>query len=255
VAVKIRDILAALDRIAPFERAEEWDNIGLIVGDRNGETDSAVLALDLSEQVIEEAIRSGAGLIVCHHPILFRGTKKILSDAPDGRLIFSLIRNGIAFIAMHTNYDAAPDGVNAALAERLGLANVQVTPSGMAVGDCPADTFGELCDLADAALLTRCRGYGAEDAPLSRVAVMGGSGADYAGEAKALGADAFLTGEISYHKGLDLAAEGLCAIEAGHYETEKWAMPRLAEKLSAELESSAPHMILSETLQLREMEV
>ena len=243
--MKVRDILALCDGIAPFSLAEEWDNTGLLLGREDAEADTVLVTLDMSRRALEEARECGAGVILAHHPIMFRGVKNLSDGTQAGRLLLDLASSGIAYIAMHTNYDAAPDGVNLCLAKKLGARESEALPCGMHLFDA-CGTLGEFAQAAQKALGGPVRVYGDREARVSRAAVMGGSGGSYAGEAAANGADVFLTGEIGYHTALDACAEGLCVIEAGHYETERGAMVALADRLNEM--PGAPRAVASGTL-------
>ena len=230
--MKVRDILALCDGIAPFALAEEWDNPGLLLGREDSETDTILVTLDMSRDVLEEAAGLGAGVILAHHPILFRGTKNLSDRTEGGRLLLDMASSGIAYIAMHTNYDAAPDGVNLCLAKRLGAGESEALPCGMRVFGVKG-TLGEFASLVSERLAGPVRVYGDKSRRLTRAAVMGGSGGQFVPDAAHSGADVFVTGEIGYHTALDACAEGLCVIEAGHYETERGAMIALADRLNA----------------------
>ena len=132
--VTVGDVYRAIDAFAPFELAEDWDNAGILAGRADMEVHGILCALDLNPQVIEEARRLGANLIVTHHPILFRGRKTLREDDAEGRTLCELVRGGIALIAAHTNFDNAAPGVNDALAGRLGLTDVEAREHGMRVG-------------------------------------------------------------------------------------------------------------------------
>ena len=135
-------------------------------------------------------------------------------------MLCELIRNNIALIAMHTNFDSAQPGVNDALAERLGLNNVEVLESGMRIGNIDEAKFSVFADETERLLGGPVRRYGHVDKPVKRVAVLGGAGEDYARIAWENGADVYITGEMAYHKALDCAAMGMCILEAGHAATE-----------------------------------
>ncbi len=226
--VTVGQILELLDRIAPAELAEEWDNVGLLVGRRDMEVSCVLCALDLNQRVLDEAIAVGAQMIVAHHPILFRARRNLCEDDSEGRLLCSLVRSDIAFAAMHTNFDNVHPGVNDVLAETLGLAEIAHLEQGMCIGSIEGMTLSDFAKQAAHRLGGAMRVYGDADKILRRVAVLGGAGGDYAPYAIEGGADAFLTGEIGYHKALSAADEGLCIIEAGHAETEKPAISFLA---------------------------
>ncbi len=219
--VTVGRILDLLDRIAPLELAEEWDNVGLLAGHPDNRVENVLCALDLSLPVIEEAKRLGAGLIVTHHPILFRGRKNLREDDAEGRMLCALARGNLALIAMHTNYDNARPGVNDALAAVLGLTDVAALEEGMRVGATDKGTLGAFAAFAEARLGGVIRRYGDPATSVHRVALLGGAGEDFVCRAMAAGADAYLTGEMAYHKGMDAAENGLCVLEAGHAATER----------------------------------
>ena len=146
-------------------------------------------------------------------------------------MLVKLVRAGIALIAMHTNFDAAENGVNDALAAELGLSNVIAHESGMRIGDIEEKQLADLAGDVERRLGGVVRRYGNTGDIVRRVAVMGGSGGDYASVALANGADAFITGEIGYHYALDMYDRGMCVLEAGHAATELPAVGLLAEKL------------------------
>ena len=231
MSATVAQILALVDRIAPFELAEEWDNVGLLVGRPDAPVDRVLCALDLNEAVLDEARRRRAQLIVTHHPVLFRARKKLAEADPEARLLAGLIRADIAMIAAHTNYDHAENGVNAALAAVLELVDVQTLESGMKLGTISAVSLGELAERVHNRLGGVVRRYGPPERMVSRVAVLGGSGGDYAAIARAAGADVYVTGETGYHDALDSLALGMCTLETGHAATEFPAVRALARGL------------------------
>lgn len=227
----VRDILALLEGIAPLETQEEWDNAGLLAGDPEATVTRVLLALDLCAEVLEEAKRLGAELIVTHHPILFRGRKNLREDDPEGRLLAELVRARVALIAMHTNFDNAEGGVNQALCDRLGIRASVMLESGMRIGEIAPMPLADFRAHVERTLGGVVRAYGDADKEIRRVAVLGGAGGGYASIALAAGADAYVTGEIAYHAGLDCAAAGMAALEAGHAATEHPAVRVLREGL------------------------
>ena len=227
----VKQILTLLENLAPLELAEEWDNVGLLAGRADAEVDTVLCALDLSPAVLEEAVEKGARLIVTHHPILFRGRKNLREDDGEGRLLCGLVRANIALIAMHTNYDNAHPGVNDALASALALSDVAVLDNGMRLGTPKQGCFRDFADFAEKALGGPIRRYGDPEQPIGRVAVLGGAGEDFIAQARAAGADVYLTGECAYHKALDAVDNGLCVLEAGHAATERPGILALAEGL------------------------
>ena len=228
--MKIKEVLCALEQFAPLPLQESWDNAGLQIGLTEAEVSGALLCLDVTEKVIDEAITKGCNLVVSHHPLLFRGLKQI-SDATDvQRTVWKAVQKGICVISMHTNMDNAREGVNFKIAERLGLKNVQFfaakTIDGM---ECGSGVIGELAEpmAADDFVLHVKRQMEAESAmcnellrrPIQKVAICGGAGDFLLDEALMAGADAFLTGEMHYHQyfGYEQKIQ-ICVI--GHYESE-----------------------------------
>jgi len=231
MSVTVGDVYRAIDGFAPFELAEEWDNVGILAGSEDQEVTGIVCALDLNFMVIDEAIEKGANLIVVHHPILFRGRKNLREDDAEGRMLCKLIRAGIALIAAHTSFDNAVPGVNDALAKKLGLANVRALDNGMRIGDTDCKTLGMLRDLTSEKLGAPVRCYGNAGQPVRRVAVLGGGGEDFWPQAKSAGADVYITGEAAHHKAWDAWQSGICVLEAGHAATELPAIEMLANSL------------------------
>lgn len=121
----VGSICADLDRFAPPQLAAEWDNVGLLLGDPAVEVSRIITCLTVTAEVVAEAVEAGAQLIVSHHPILFRGTKNLSLESPDGKLLWPLARAGIAVYSPHTAFDNCPGGINDMIARRLGLMNVK----------------------------------------------------------------------------------------------------------------------------------
>ena len=137
----VAQMLEIVNSIAPFELAEEWDNVGLLAGNPESIVERVLCALDLRLDVVKEAQNKGCQLIVTHHPILFRGRKNLLETDAEGRMLCALVRSGIAMIAAHTNFDNAHPGVNDALAAALGLEDVAVLENGMRLGTIKQTEF------------------------------------------------------------------------------------------------------------------
>ena len=231
MSVTVGEIYAKINEIAPFETQAEWDNAGLLAGSANAPVDTALVALELNPDVLQEANAKHAQLIVTHHPILFRGRKNLREDDPEGRMLCALVRSGVALIAAHTNFDGANPGVNDALAAALGLTEVEILDEGVRVGTPSQRTLGAFRAHAETALGGVIRMYGNADAPIGRIGILGGAGGDYLEIARNAGADVFLTGEISHHKAWDAYLSGVSVLEAGHAATELPAVHFLAKGL------------------------
>ncbi len=219
----VRDIVDFIDGMAPFATAEEWDNVGLLIGTPEMTVSSVLVTLDVTPAALAEASRVGANLIVSHHPVIFSPLKRL-----DG-MPYAVASAGVAVIAAHTNLDK--DGVNDTLAARLGLQAVRAAADGICrVGQLaaplPAQDFAAQ---VGAALHTAVRVNGG--GVISTVAVCGGSGGDFI-PALYGAADAFVTGEVKHHEWLDADAHGMTVIEAGHYATEVPVVEPLAQRLA-----------------------
>ena len=240
-------IMNALDRIAPRHLAEDWDNPGLLVGSYAQRVERILVALDVDDAVIQEAIDRRADMIVAHHPAIFRGIKQLRTDLPLGRRLAALLTHGIAAAAAHTNLDVAHGGVNDVLAERLGLEKCAafvitaqeegITESLGRVGTLPAPMTAE--DFARAVQerlgVSHVRLAAAAARPVRRVAVCGGAGADFIDDAVRRGADVYVTGDVKYHDAQRAVEQGMHIIDAGHFGTESPVLPVLAERLRTEL--------------------
>ena len=231
--MKIKQVLSALEQFAPLPLQESWDNAGLQIGLTEADVSGALLCLDVTEQIVDEAERKGCNLVVSHHPLLFRGLKQI-SDATDvQRTVWKAVRKGICVVSMHTNLDNAPGGVNFKIAERLGLSGVGFFASKTIDGmECGSGVIGQLAQpmAADDFIQHVKKQMEAESAmcnellrrPISRVAVCGGAGDFLLDDAVLAGADAFLTGEMHYHQYFGHEQQiQICVI--GHYESEHFS--------------------------------
>lgn len=229
----VRDIYRIIDLIAPFETAEEWDNVGLLAGDWDTPVEKVLCALELNSAVLREAVEKNVQMIVTHHPILFGGRKNLREDDAEGRMLCGLVRANIALIAAHTNYDIAAPGVNDALAAALNLSGVEASAEDgmLRVGVPEQKTFGAFADFAERTLGAPARRYGDPDRRIHRAALLGGSGGSLVKTAQRCGADVFLTGEIGHHAAWDAYENGLCVLEAGHGATELPAISTLAAGL------------------------
>lgn len=216
----VSDVETLVGEIAPFELAEERDNVGLLFGRRGARVTRVLVALDLTQAALKEAESLGAELIVTHHPILFSARRRITDCDREGRLLLDMAQRGIAHIAAHTNLDRAPGGVNDTLMNLLGCADIQ-GEGFVRVGRLPEGmTFGRLCERVRRRLHTQIRAYGPEDASVHRLGCCTGAGGSEIGKAREMGADCFITGEVHHHDALDAVDAGCLVVEAGHFETE-----------------------------------
>ncbi len=216
---------------APFETQVAYDNSGLLVGHPENEVHGIHVALDVTDAVIDEALRQGADLIVTHHPMMFSPIKRLVETDHQAHLLCRLIRAGISLISAHTNLDQAVSGINDVLAEQVGL--VDVTGEGFVrVGTLPEEmSASAFADQVSSALGDVVRVMGNGNAPVRKVGMCSGSGSDEWAQAAEMGADAFLTGEVKHHIALEAAAKGVVLLEAGHHATEAPGIFALAKAL------------------------
>ena len=232
--MKIQKVVDALEHYAPLPLQEGYDNAGLQVGLTEAvEMSGALLCLDVTEAVVDEAIQKGCNLIVSHHPLIFRKLARVTDENYVQRTVRKAIKNDIAIVAMHTNMDAAMGGVNFKIAEKLGLQNVRFLGGekevdGVKGGEGVMGEFVEEQAADDLVLMLRDR-FEVESVqcnqllrhPIKKVALCGGAGSFLLDAAIAAGADAFITGEMHYHEFFGHEQEiQICVI--GHYQSEQF---------------------------------
>ena len=261
-------ITEKLEQLAPKAAACDWDNPGLLVGRSDREVSRIYVALDASCAVVDAAIDAGCDLIVTHHPIIFRGVKSINDQSALGLKLLDLIRSDVSVFSMHTNFDSCPGGMADIVCAALGLRKTGLmeptgflpkdTQNGAAEGlqlrvvetegDVNPDAYGigftaELPELLSAAELAArvkaCFGlpfvqYYDAGMPIRRIACCPGSGRGELKEVLRLGVDAFLSGDMGHHEGLDLCEEGISLLDAGHYGLEHIFVHYIAEFLRAQ---------------------
>ena len=229
----VKDIYHFINTLAPFDTKAAWDNPGLLVGDENAAVTKAVVALDVTAEEIAQAKRVGAQAVIAHHPVIFRPQKAFLA----GDVCYEAARCGVACVCAHTNLDKAPGGVNDALCEALGMVYEKL-PDDYAEGFLNVGTIDGI-DGAEALArhiadrLSAAVRYVDAGAPIKKIGVCSGAGADEFAEAQRAGCTAMVTGDASYHDFLDAQAAGVSLFAAGHYETEIVIVEALVKKLSA----------------------
>lgn len=229
--MELKDVIAMLEQLSPPSFAESWDNSGLMCGRAGKEVKSILLSVDATDEVVEEAVLTGADLLLTHHPLIFPNVSHITEDDHVGRRLLKLISADVACYAMHTNFDVM--GMADEAADRLQLEDrevLQVTFED-AIANEGIGRVGNLsremrikycCELVkEAFILDNVRLFGDPETKIRRVAIAPGSGADMIPYAIKAGAQLLITGDISHHKGIDAVAEGLSVIDAGHYGIEK----------------------------------
>ena len=232
------ELEAALYELAPRELAQSWDNVGLLVGDPDQQVDSVLIALDITQAVVDEAAAKGCGGIVAHHPLMncaWSPVQNVRMDRPQGKLITTLLRSGISAICMHTNLDAAEGGVNDLLADVLGIAR-----EGRRAFADGCGRIGTVQPTTVEALARHCAGtlhsgvkYVASPRPVACLAEVSGAGGSYLQQAIDEGADCLVTGEGAHHIALLAQQKGVGLIVAGHWGTEHAVADVLAARLAA----------------------
>ena len=236
------DVIHCLEELSPTSFAEDWDNVGFLLGRREKPVHSVMLCVDITESIIHQAIQAGVSMIVSHHPFLFSGVKRITNENVFGIRIIDLIQADICVYSMHTNFDVI--GMADAAAERLGLLDTEVLQVTYE-DDIATEGIGRIgklkaaMTLEELALLTKevfkvpnVRVFGEPDAICCDVAVCPGSGKSLVKEVLCSGVDVYITGDIDHHTGLDLMAQGVFVIDPGHYGVEKLFVPYMHDYFS-----------------------
>ncbi len=250
--------VAALERLFPPALAQSWDQVGLTSGDLEQPVRHVRFAVDPTLAVVAEAVDAGADLLVTHHPLLLRGIHSVATTSAKGATVTALVVADLALYVAHTNADSAAVGVNSALAAACGLGDTRPLsepegrPMGL-VGDLPESV--SLRDFAHglAARLPSAPGglrvAGPPDAPVTRVALLGGAGDSLMPEVRAAGADVYVTADLRHHPALEAREEGRGGppylIDAGHWASESLWLARAADDLRAALDGAVETSVSS----------
>ena len=244
MTVRVKDILDSLNTLAPFNLAEPWDNVGLLVGNPGQEVTAILAGLDPTNCLIDEALALGANTVITHHPVIFKPLQAINTTTPEGRLLEKALANRIAIIGCHTNFDSTHDGVSSLLAEQLGLEShtpLIPTPHG-GLADSGLGRIGSyrtpltpgefLQRVLDVLALDSVQVAGTLPEKITGVAVCGGSGSEFAVQARTLGANVYLSAEIKHSTAIWAIENDFCIIDGTHFSTEKPAIAFLVKRLS-----------------------
>lgn len=245
--MKCKELIAKLEELSPAMYAMEWDNSGLLVGDSDKEVTKVLLSVDVTDEVIEEAIREGANMILAHHPLIFSKINRVVVSDFIGKRIIRMIEHGICCYCMHTNFDVM--GMADAAADELGLMHrdVLMVTYEDEISKEGIGRFGFLKDiitlkeLAEKVkhifALEHVTVYGDCETKVAKTAISTGSGRSVMKYALQTDCDVIITGDIDYHTALDCVAQGLCIIDAGHFGLEKIFITYLQEYLKREVPS------------------
>lgn len=241
-----RDIINIIEQKYDRAYALSWDNVGLLAGRFDKDVKKIYVALDVTDGVVDAAIKAGADMIITHHPLIMSGLTKITDDHFIGKRLIKMIQNDISYYAMHTNYDVM--GMADLSGEKLGFQNAEVLEVTGESAD-GIEGIGRIADFAGTITLRQCcelvkgafalenvKVFGNLDTFVKRIAICPGSGKSVIKTAISKGADVLVTGDIGHHDGIDAVAQNLAIIDAGHYGVEhifiKDMQAYLNEKLS-----------------------
>lgn len=243
----IKEIVNRLESVSPPMFAEDWDNSGLLCGHLDSEVNKILVCVDVTDSVVDQAIKQNVDLIIAHHPLIFKGLKKISDHDFIGRRVVRLIENHIGLYAMHTNFDVMGMADEAAdimdlsnpsvlmttfedAISKEGIGRVGMLPKRMTLKEC-AEHVKEVFHI------DYVKVFGALNTKLDIAAICPGAGSDAIEDAINKGAQVLVTGDISHHQGIDSVARGLCIIDAGHYNLEKIFMDYMKDYINNEYKS------------------
>ena len=229
-----KDVMYEIEKEYPLNYALSWDNVGLLVGRDDKEVKRIYIALDATDEVIDEAVRTGADMLITHHPMIFSPIKRIHNLDFVGERILKLIQNDISYYAMHTNYDVL--GMADLSGDKMNMKNaeiLEVTAEGDIGKEDEPEGIGRVSDLETPMTLRECcedvksafhlgavKVFGNLEEKVKRIAICPGSGKSVIQAALDKNADVLITGDIGHHEGLDAIDMGMCVIDAGHYGLE-----------------------------------
>lgn len=247
--MKCSELMEYLEQLAPLVGACEWDNPGLLAGRSDKTVKSVMIALDATDQVVQQAVELKADLLLTHHPLIFKPLKKVNDQDFISRRILTLIRNDISYYAMHTNFDAAPGGMADLAAEMLGLTGtipleIVAEQDGTVFGIGRTGELPKQVSLKELAQLVKKRFglpyvtiFGPDQNKLiHRAAISPGAGSSMVQPALHAGAQVLITGDIGHHTGIDCVAQNMAVIDAGHYGLEHIFIDFMAQYIKNEID-------------------
>ncbi|MDO4588450.1 MAG: Nif3-like dinuclear metal center hexameric protein [Fusobacterium sp.] len=249
--MKVKDIVSILEKKYPKNNAENWDNVGLLVGKLNQEVRKIQFSIDATENAIENAVKNGVDMIITHHPMIFKPIKSVTTMDILGKKIIKLIENKKSLYAMHTNLDSSKGGLNDYILHLLDVKEskiIDVNETDNEVGIGRIYTLSEKVTLEKYAEFIKkklkiknirviCEN---KEKSIRKIALINGSGMSYWRKVKSLGADLFITGDVGYHEALDAKEAGINIFDIGHFESENC----FVELLSKELEKIGVEIIV-----------
>lgn len=242
--MECKKVIELLEKQSPKSYACDWDNVGLLVGREDKEIQKIYIALDATDEAIEEAIANGADMLLTHHPMIFKGMKRVTQEDFIGRRIIRLIQNDMVYYAMHTNFDVM--GMADLAADYLGISDTRVLEitSVSETGEEGIGRYGSLkkdmtvrecCEeVKQAFSLENVKVFGDLERKVKTAAISPGSGKSVISNALQAGVDVLITGDIDHHEGIDAVAQNMTVIDAGHYGVEHIFIPYMEQYLKRE---------------------
>lgn len=242
--MECKKVIELLEKQSPQSYACDWDNVGLLVGREDKEIQKIYIALDATDEAIEEAIANGADMLLTHHPMIFKGMKRVTQEDFIGRRIIRLIQNDMVYYAMHTNFDVM--GMADLAADYLGISDTRVLEitSVSETGEEGIGRYGSLkkemtvrecCEeVKQAFSLENVKVFGDLERKVKTAAISPGSGKSVISNALQAGVDVLITGDIDHHEGIDAVAQNMTVIDAGHYGVEHIFIPYMEQYLKRE---------------------
>lgn len=242
--MECKKVIELLEKQSPKSYACDWDNVGLLVGREDKEIQKIYIALDATDEAIEEAIANGADMLLTHHPMIFKGMKRVTQEDFIGRRIIRLIQNDMVYYAMHTNFDVM--GMADLAADYLGISDTRVLEitSVSETGEEGIGRYGSLkkemtvrecCEeVKQAFSLENVKVFGDLERKVKTAAISPGSGKSVILNALQAGVDVLITGDIDHHEGIDAVAQNMTVIDAGHYGVEHIFIPYMEQYLKRE---------------------
>lgn len=242
--MECKKVIEILEKQSPKSYACDWDNVGLLVGREDKEIQKIYIALDATDEVIEEAIANGADMLLTHHPMIFKGMKRVTQEDFIGRRIIRLIQNDMVYYAMHTNFDVM--GMADLAADYLEISDTRVLEitSVSETGEEGIGRYGSLkkemtvrecCEeVKQAFSLENVKVFGNLERKVKTAAISPGSGRSVISNALQARVDVLITGDIDHHEGIDAVAQKLTVIDAGHYGVEHIFIPYMEQYLKRE---------------------
>lgn len=227
-----KELMNHIELLAPLSFQEEWDNVGLLIGNKEKEIQRILIAVDPTEAVILQAISQKIDLLITHHPLMLKGQKRFLEEDAMGRKIKQCLVHDINYYALHTNFDVSM--MSQLAAKKMDLLQQENLNGSGIVGNLKNEITLEQCGIWLKQLfeLDTVRIYGKKEWLIKRCAILPGSGADHIKHAKYAKAELFITGDLKHHQGLDAMEDGMALIDCGHYGLEKIFVPFMEEFLN-----------------------